>query len=105
MTDLPDDASICNMAEFYAQALAIEIEASDRYRQSASRYDLASSQSQCFARAKGFERLLEVLDLDVMFLQRVTDLAGCSSPNSARPSLGFHPVFSMAWTSISLLSS
>jgi rubrerythrin len=32
MIDLPDVASICNTAEFYAQALAIEIEASDRYK-------------------------------------------------------------------------
>ncbi len=30
MTDLPD-INICSTAEFYAQALAIEIEASDRY--------------------------------------------------------------------------
>ena len=31
MTDLPDATNISSTAEFYAQALAIEIEASDRY--------------------------------------------------------------------------
>ena len=31
MTDLPDATSIRSTAEFFAQALAIEIEASDRY--------------------------------------------------------------------------